>query len=53
MRGGRRRGEFTRREVSDARDSISAFATVVDVSKHQVRVIPDAWSFSEGAAFIV
>ena len=30
-----------------------AFATVVDVPRHQVRVIPDAWSFSEGAAFIV
>ncbi|CAL6359900.1 unnamed protein product [Bathycoccus prasinos] len=30
-----------------------AFASVVDVPRHQVRVIPDAWSFSEGAAFIV
>lgn len=30
-----------------------AFATVVDVPRHQVRVILDAWSFSEGAAFIV
>ena len=30
-----------------------AFASVVDVPKHQVRVIPDEWSFQEGASFIV
>ena len=30
-----------------------AFASVVDVPLHQVRVMPDHWSFQEGAAFIV